>query len=93
MPKNEQKNMFSKFYRASNAKKARPDGTGLGIFMAKKVIVDQGGAIIFDSKEGVGSTFGFTFPLTRVRPPKDDAKKSDGPAKKAKRKPAKKRRQ
>jgi signal transduction histidine kinase len=28
--------------------------------MAKKIIIAQGGAIIFDSKEGKGSTFGFT---------------------------------
>jgi signal transduction histidine kinase len=70
VPKKEQHNMFTKFYRAENARKARPDGTGLGLFMAKKVIVDQGGALIFKSEEGKGSTFGFSFPLSRVRPPK-----------------------
>jgi signal transduction histidine kinase len=70
VPKHEAHNLFTKFYRAANARKARPDGTGLGLFMAKKVIIDQGGAIIFHSKEGEGSTFGFTFPMTRVRPPK-----------------------
>ncbi len=74
VPKSERHNLFTKFYRATNAKKVRPDGTGLGLFMARKVIVDQGGAIIFDSKEGEGSTFGFTFPLTRVSPPKKDLK-------------------
>jgi signal transduction histidine kinase len=62
VPKVEQHHLFSKFYRAKNAQKARPDGTGLGLFMAKKVIIAQGGAIIFDSKEGEGSTFGFVFP-------------------------------
>jgi signal transduction histidine kinase len=62
VPKAEQHHLFSKFYRAKNAQKARPDGTGLGLFMAKKVIIAQGGAIIFDSKEGEGSTFGFVFP-------------------------------
>lgn len=61
VPKNEQHNLFNKFYRAGNAKKARPDGTGLGLFMAKKVVVAQGGVIIFKSEEGKGSTFGFTF--------------------------------
>lgn len=61
VPKHEQHHLFSKFYRAHNAKRARPDGTGLGIFMAKKVIIAQGGAIIFRSQEGKGSTFGFTF--------------------------------
>lgn len=61
VPRHEQHHLFSKFYRAGNAKQARPDGTGLGLFMAKKVIVAQGGAIIFKSEEGKGSTFGFTF--------------------------------
>lgn len=61
VPKTEQHHLFTKFYRAKNAQKARPDGTGLGLFMAKKVIVAQGGAIIFTSQEGQGSTFGFSF--------------------------------
>jgi signal transduction histidine kinase len=61
VPKTEQHHLFNKFYRAGNAKKARPDGTGLGLFMAKKVVVAQGGAIIFRSAEGKGSTFGFSF--------------------------------
>ncbi len=61
VPKAEQHHLFTKFYRAGNARKARPDGTGLGLFMAKKVIAAQGGSIIFESQEGKGSTFGFTF--------------------------------
>lgn len=59
VPKAEQHKLFTKFARATNAKKQRPDGTGIGLFMAKKVVVALGGAIIFESKEGVGSTFGF----------------------------------
>lgn len=66
VPKSEQPHLFTKFYRAGNAKKARPDGTGLGLFMAKKVITAQGGAIIFHSNEGKGSTFGFTLPRNKV---------------------------
>ncbi len=66
VPKAEQHHLFTKFYRANNAKKARPDGTGLGLFMAKKVIIAQGGAIIFKSQEGKGSTFGFTFPKNKL---------------------------
>jgi signal transduction histidine kinase len=66
VPKAEQHHLFTKFFRAGNAKKARPDGTGLGLFMAQKVIVAQGGAIIFESEEGKGSTFGFSFPLSSV---------------------------
>ncbi|MEX1995646.1 MAG: ATP-binding protein [Candidatus Saccharimonadales bacterium] len=66
VPKPEQPKLFTKFFRAGNARKARPDGTGLGLFMAKKVVVAQGGAIIFKSVEGKGSTFGFSFPRSSV---------------------------
>jgi len=68
IPKEDQKYLFTKFYRAQNARKMRPDGTGLGLYMARKVIAAQGGAILFASKEGEGSTFGFSFPLDAVKP-------------------------
>ena len=64
VPKSEQHQLFTKFYRASNARKQRPDGTGIGLFMAKKVIVAHGGSIIFETREGKGSTFGFRLPVT-----------------------------
>lgn len=63
VPASERPQLFTKFYRASNAKKQRPDGTGIGLFMAKKVIVAHGGSVIFETKEGQGSTFGFRLPL------------------------------
>ncbi len=69
VPKDERHKLFTKFYRANNAKKARPDGTGLGLFMAKKVIIAQGGSVVFDSIEGKGSTFGFNFPKNAVKVP------------------------
>ena len=59
--KADQHHLFTKFYRAGNARKARPDGTGLGLFMAKKVIIAEEGSLIFESAEGKGSTFGFVF--------------------------------
>lgn len=62
VPDGEQQKLFSKLYRASNARSMRPEGTGLGLYMAKKVIVAQGGAVLFKSVEGRGSTFGFVFP-------------------------------
>lgn len=73
VPKDAQAELFTKFYRAGNARKARPDGTGLGLFMAKKVIVAQGGAIIFKSDEGKGSTFGFTFAKAKIAVPSQPA--------------------
>lgn len=75
VPRSLQHHLFSKFYRAPNAQKARPDGTGLGLFMAKKVIIAQGGALIFESTEGKGSVFGFSFAKSHLAlPPAKPAK-------------------
>ncbi|MBM3210308.1 hypothetical protein FJZ39_03125 [Candidatus Saccharibacteria bacterium] len=59
----EQAQLFTKFYRASNARRQRPDGTGVGLFMAKMVVDGHGGEMIFSSALGKGSTFGFTVPI------------------------------
>ena len=63
VPKSEQANLFGKFFRGTNAKKRRPDGTGVGLFLAKKVILSHDGEMIFESEEGRGSTFGFRLPV------------------------------
>lgn len=73
VPKSEQPHLFTKFYRAVNARKARPDGTGLGLFMAKKVVVAQNGSILFKSQEGKGSTFGFVFSKNKLQVSSDKA--------------------
>ncbi len=65
--KEDQKELFGKFFRAGNARKARPDGTGLGLYMAKMVIDAQGGKILFSSQEGKGSTFGFSFDIEQLK--------------------------
>ncbi|MDB5178613.1 MAG: Sensor protein resE [Patescibacteria group bacterium] len=68
VPEAEQAKLFAKFYRAENARASRPDGTGLGLYLAKRVIEEHGGAIIFASKAGKGSTFGFSLPLKANAP-------------------------
>lgn len=67
VPRAEQSQLFTKFYRASNARKQRPDGTGVGLFLAKKVIDAHDGKIVFHSAEGKGSTFGFRLPIDELR--------------------------
>lgn len=63
VPVEEQAKLFHKFFRATNARKQRPDGTGVGLFLAKKVITAHGGKMIFSSTEGKGSKFGFRIPV------------------------------
>lgn len=78
VPKAEQAHLFTKFFRASNARKQRPDGTGVGLFLAKKVVTAHGGSMIFESRQGEGSTFGFRLPVKRLsNAPANDAEKLD----------------
>ena len=67
--KSEQKRLFTKFFRAENARKQRPDGTGIGLYLARKVVGGHGGRIIFESELGKGSTFGFRLPIKRLSTP------------------------
>lgn len=67
VPAEEKEQLFNKFFRATNARKQRPDGTGVGLFLAKKVIDAHNGKIIFETKEGKGSTFGFRLPLKKIK--------------------------
>lgn len=66
VPASEQKQLFAKFFRATNARKQRPDGTGVGLFLAKKVVTAHRGGVIFRSEEGKGSVFGFRLPLAQL---------------------------
>ncbi|MBI1934320.1 PAS domain S-box protein [Candidatus Peregrinibacteria bacterium] len=63
IPATEREKIFERFYRASNAKKMRPDGTGLGLYIAAMLAKRIGVAITFTSEEGRGSSFRVRVPL------------------------------
>lgn len=69
VPAEVQKKLFSKFFRAENARKQRPDGTGIGLYLSRKVIDGHGGSLVFESTEGKGSTFGFRLPIKKLSEP------------------------
>jgi signal transduction histidine kinase len=60
IPQKEQKMIFQKFFRGSNAKEI--PGTGLGLYVSKEIVERLGGKIWFKSKEGKGSEFSFFLP-------------------------------
>jgi len=61
IPKEQQGKIFEKLFRASNAFSHDPDGNGLGLYTAKKIIEVLGGQVWFESKEGRGTTFFMEF--------------------------------
>ncbi len=52
-------NLFEKFYR-NHRTRTEIGGTGLGLFLSKAIVNAHGGQIWAESKEGEGSTFGFS---------------------------------
>ncbi|MEP5613594.1 MAG: PAS domain-containing sensor histidine kinase [Cyclobacteriaceae bacterium] len=60
IPKEEQKNLFERFFRAGNVTNIQ--GTGLGLNIVKKYVDLLGGQIEFESQEGKGSTFEVKLP-------------------------------
>lgn len=62
IPHNEQARIFERFYRATNAKEFKPNGTGLGLYIASVLADKIGAAISFKSEQGKGTTFYLRIP-------------------------------
>lgn len=61
IPKDQQKKIFTKFFRASNASLQHSDGTGLGLYIAREIMRVHGGDVWFSSNEK-GTNFYFSIP-------------------------------
>lgn len=59
----DQNRIYEKFFRAENARKTAPDGTGLGMYVIREIVHALGGGISLNSELNRGTTFTCTFPL------------------------------
>ncbi len=70
--KDDLKNLFQKLYRGSNAAQVEPNGSGLGLYIAKNIVHRHGGEMGVESELNRGSTFWFTIPLDQALVPKNE---------------------
>lgn len=60
VPKEDQKNIFSSFFRARNV--LNIEGTGMGLVIVKEFVELHKGAVVFESEEGKGAKFVVSIP-------------------------------
>lgn len=65
IPDTEQGKIFSQFFRCSNARKERPDGVGIGLYLAKTFTKSHNGDITFESGPR-GTTFTVRLPMSSL---------------------------
>ena len=63
IPEEEQSQIFDKFHRVDRSDASETYGHGLGLYICRRLVEDQGGRIWVDSVVGKGSTFRFSLPL------------------------------
>ena len=63
IPKEEQKKIFQKFYRASRKDISEIEGSGLGLALVKYTAEAHGGKVTLKSEGGRGSTFAIVLPV------------------------------
>lgn len=63
IPAEDQEGIFSKLFRASNAVRDIPDGTGLGLYIVREAVAVLRGKVSFTSVEGSGTTFDVQIPF------------------------------
>jgi len=65
IPRSQQSQIFSKLFRADNAKQLDEGGSGLGLYIVHALIERMNGNIWFVSDEGHGTDFYVTLPIYR----------------------------
>jgi len=64
IPEKSLNNIFERFYKADKARSTNSSGTGLGLYIAKEIVMSHEGRIWAKSQEGKGTSIFFTLKKT-----------------------------
>ncbi len=74
IPENQKSKIFTKLFRADNAREKEANGNGLGLYMTKAIVDNSGGRIWFESPaspaklgEPVGTAFYVAIPISGMK--------------------------
>jgi len=65
---NDHEIIFEKFRQVGDTLTGKPQGTGLGLPISRRIVQHFGGTLWVESRLGRGATFSFTLPLQRTPP-------------------------
>ncbi|SIR29701.1 His Kinase A (phospho-acceptor) domain-containing protein [Paenibacillus sp. RU4T] len=63
VPEQERPKIFQRFFRGASS--ADTEGIGIGLYLARKILTEQGGYMKVESEEGKGSVFSIFLPVER----------------------------
>jgi signal transduction histidine kinase len=66
IPTDELAQVFERFHRGRQVSSTNYGGLGLGLYITKQIVERHGGTIWVDSREGQGTTFYFSLPVTQI---------------------------
>src|ERR1039457_5850039 len=71
VPSSERPHIFERFYRGSEARHLAP-GSGLGLYVARKIAQAHGGGLYLETDVGEGTSFCLTLPIAQSDPANAD---------------------
>ena len=59
--------VFERFYKINSERNSNERGTGVGLYICKRIVESMKGKIWYSSEVGKGTSFNFTIPIVKSK--------------------------